>query len=144
MDNRNQKAAGLLFLRLLPGVIFLMQGYGKVFTIGVNKLYEMFFVSYENVLPKWILLFTAYFTSYIELLGGALLILGLFRKPVFYLLALNLIIVSFGHGLKEPIWDLQHVFPRALLIAALLLLPQEWDKWSIDALFSNRFFKKQH
>ncbi len=130
--NNNPRAAGLLFLRFLLGVIFLMQGYGKVFTIGVSKLYQMFFASYENMLPKWLLFSTAYFTSYIELLGGILLIAGLFKKQVLYLLAINLIVVSFGHGLKEPIWDLQHVFPRALLVAALLLLPQGWDKWNAD------------
>jgi uncharacterized membrane protein YphA (DoxX/SURF4 family) len=132
--NSNQRAAGLLFLRILLGIIFLMQGYGKVFTISVSKLYQIFFAGYENMLPKWILLSTAYFTSYIELLGGILLIVGLFKKKVLYLLAINLIIISFGHGLKEPIWDLQHVFPRALLVAALLLLPQEWDRWNMDIL----------
>jgi uncharacterized membrane protein YphA (DoxX/SURF4 family) len=133
-NNSNTRAAGILFLRFLLGIIFLMQGYGKVFTIGVNNLYKMFFASYESSLPKWILLPTAYFTSYIELLGGILLIAGLFKKQALYLLAINLIIVSFGHGLKEPIWDLQHVFPRALLVAALLLLPQEWDRWNMDIL----------
>jgi uncharacterized membrane protein YphA (DoxX/SURF4 family) len=133
-NNTNSSAAGILFIRLLLGVIFLMQGYGKVFTIGVSKLYQMFFTGYENMLPKWLLLSTAYYTSYIELLGGVLLILGLFKKQTLYLLAINLIIVSFGHGLKEPIWDLQHVFPRALLLTALFLLPQEWDRYNMDIL----------
>ncbi len=134
-NNNNTRAAGILFIRLLLGVIFLMQGYGKAFTIGLSKLYQMFFLSYENILPKRVLLFTAYFTSYIELLGGLLLIVGLFKKQVLYLLAINLIIAAFGHGLKEPIWDLQHVFPRALLVAALLLLPQDWDRWNADSIF---------
>jgi uncharacterized membrane protein YphA (DoxX/SURF4 family) len=133
-SNNNQRAAGLLFLRLLLGIIFLMQGYGKVFTIGVSKLYQMFFTGYENMLPKWLLFLTAYYTSYTELLGGILLIVGLFKKQVLHLLAINLIIVSFGHGLKEPIWDLQHVFPRALLLTALFLLPQEWDRYNMDIL----------
>jgi uncharacterized membrane protein YphA (DoxX/SURF4 family) len=132
MNHNQQKAAGVLFLRCLLGVIFLMQGYGKIFTIGISKLYSMFFSVYETMLPKWLLFCTVYCTSYIELLGGSLLIIGLLRKQMLYLLAINLLIVSFGHGLLEPIWDLQHVFPRALLLAALLLLPQDWDRWNAD------------
>ena len=139
MNNKKQRAAGILFIRCLLGIIFLMQGYGKVFTIGLTKIYGMFFLNYENMFPKWLLMTTAYYTSYIELIGGALLIFGLFRKQVLYLLAVNLLIVSFGHGLKEPIWDLQHVFPRAILVAILLLLPQDWDQWNADSLRYHRY-----
>jgi putative oxidoreductase len=98
----------------------------------------MFFTNYEAMLPKWLLLSTAYYTSYVELIGGALLILGLWRRPVLYLLALCLVIVSLGHGLAEPIWDLQHVFPRAVLLGALLLLPAEWDRWHADGLLRKK------
>jgi uncharacterized membrane protein YphA (DoxX/SURF4 family) len=135
---QQQRAAGILFLRLLLGVIFFMQGYGKIFTIGVGKLYSMFFATYEAMLPQWLIWSTAYYTSYIEFIGGALLILGLCRRRVLYLLALCLVIVSFGHGLTEPIWDLQHVFPRAVLLGALLLLPQEWDRWHADGLLTKK------
>jgi uncharacterized membrane protein YphA (DoxX/SURF4 family) len=127
--------SGLFFIRLLLGIIFFMQGYGKIFTMGVQKVYEMFFAVFETTfLPKWLILSTAYYTSYIEWIGGFLLILGLFRKYAMYLLALDLLIVSFGHGLMEPIWDLSHVIPRAILLAALFLLPPEWDKWNVDSL----------
>lgn len=130
---------GIFFIRLLLGIIFLMQGYGKIFTIGVPGVYEMFFKVFENTfLPKWIVLSTAYYTSYVEMIGGFLLIIGLFRKYAMYLLAVDLLIVSFGHGLMEPIWDLSHVIPRAILLAALFLLPQEWDKWNVDSLIKKR------
>jgi len=126
---------GIFFIRCLLGIIFLMQGYGKIFAIGVPKVYEMFFKIFENTfLPKWLILSTAYYTSYVEMIGGFLLIIGLFRKYAMYLLALDLLIVSFGHGLMEPIWDLSHVIPRAILLAALFLLPPEWDKWNVDSL----------
>jgi uncharacterized membrane protein YphA (DoxX/SURF4 family) len=129
------KAPGLFFIRTLLGIIFFMQGYGKIFTISVNKVYEMFFKDFENTfLPKWLIVFTAYYTSYIEMIGGFLLIIGLFRRYAMYLLAIDLLIVSFGHGLMEPIWDLSHVIPRAILLAALLLLPAQWDKWNVDSL----------
>lgn len=76
--------------------------------------------------------FTAYFTSYAELIGGLFLILGLFRNYTYYALALVLLMVSFGHGLAQPIWDLQDVFFRSALLIVLFLTPQENDKWAID------------
>lgn len=133
--NRDSRAAGLMFLRTLLGIIFFMQGFGKVVTFTVPKVYQMFFKEFENTfLPGWLIKGTAYYTSYIELIGGFLLIIGLFRKQVLYLLSLDLLVVSFGHGLREPIWDLQHVFPRAVLLATLFLLPGEWDIWNSDSL----------
>lgn len=129
---------GLFFIRVLLGIIFFMQGYGKVFTMSVSKVYELFFKSFETTfLPKWLILATAYYTSYIELIGGFLLITGLFRKYAMYLLAINLLVVSFGHGVMEPIWDLSHVMPRAILLSALFFLPATWDKWNIDALMKH-------
>lgn len=133
MQDKTARAAALLFIRLLLGIIFLMQGYGKIFVYTVPHVYDMFFKVYENTfLPKWVLLFTVYYTSYVELIAGALLIMGLFRKWAMCLLCIDLLIVSFGHGLLEPIWDLQHVIPRAFLLIALLLVPQQWDRCNID------------
>ena len=84
--------------------------------MGVAQVYERFFKEFEStILPKWLIVSTAYYTSYVELIGGFLLIIGLFRKQAIYLLALDLLIVSFGHGFMEPIWDLSHVIPRAVL-----------------------------
>jgi len=133
------RQAGMLFIRLFLGIIFYFQGYGKVFTMGVNNVYERFFKVFENTsLPKWLIVSTAYYTSYIEFIGGSLLIIGLFRKQVYCLLALDLLFVSFGHGFMEPIWDLSHVIPRAILLSTLFLLPPEWDQWNADSLIKRR------
>lgn len=125
-------------IRIILGLIFLMQGYGKVFKWGVSNVYSNFFKSsYDELLPDFILLFSAYFTSYMELIGGLLVIIGLKRDLALYGLALVLIIVSFGHGLSEPIWDLSHVMYRLILLSSLLLLPRNWDRFSIDALIKS-------
>ncbi|MDB4923233.1 DoxX family protein [Mucilaginibacter sp.] len=135
MNDKASRAAAILFARALLGIIFLMQGYGKIFTYTVPKVYSMFFKDFEKTfLPKWIICGTAYYTSYVELICGFLLIIGLFRKYALYLLGIDLLIVSFGHGLLEPIWDLQHVIPRAILLIAILLTPGQWDKWNADRL----------
>jgi len=127
------RTAGMFFIRTLLGIIFLMQGYGKLFTFGIHRVYGSFFKIFENTfLPKRLIVSTAYYTSFTELVGGFLLVAGFFRICAMYLLALDLLIVSFGHGLIEPIWDLSHVIPRAILLSALFLLPPIWDEWSAD------------
>ena len=137
MNDKISRAAALFFTRALLGVIFLMQGYGKIFTYTVPKVYNLFFKDFEKTfLPKWLIWGTAYYTSYVELICGFLLIIGLFRKYALYLLGIDLLIVSFGHGLLEPIWDLQHVIPRAILLITILLAPGDWDKWNADNLIS--------
>jgi uncharacterized membrane protein YphA (DoxX/SURF4 family) len=130
------RASGLLFTRALLGVIFLMQGFGKIFTFTVPVVYDKFFKDFETTfLPKWLIWATAYYTSYVELIGGLFLILGLFRRWTLYLLAIDLVVVAFGHGLLEPIWDLSHVMPRTLLLLVLFFLPPEWDRYRAPALF---------
>jgi uncharacterized membrane protein YphA (DoxX/SURF4 family) len=138
-NQTTMQTTGLFFIRVLLGIIFFMQGFGKVITMGVSKVYELFFKNFENTfLPKWLILSTAYYTSYVELVCGFLLVIGLFRKYALYLLAVNLLVVSFGHGLMEPIWDLSHVMPRAILLTAILLLPMQWDKWNLDSLLNRK------
>lgn len=132
--NKN-KEMGLLILRCTLGLIFFFQGYGKVVDIGVDVLHDMMFTpTYGSILPGWLTWFTAYFTSYAELIGGLLLIFGLFRDWALYGLGLVLLIVSFGHGLAEPIWDLSHVMFRLVPLVALLLLPSSWDLYRLDTL----------
>ena len=130
---------GMFFIRTLLGIIFFMQGYGKIFIMGVHRVYESFFKVFEDsFLPKWLIVATAYYTSYAEWIAGFLLITGLFRIYAMYLLALDLLIVSFGHGLLEPIWDLGHVIPRAILLSALFILPSSWDSWNADGLIRTK------
>jgi uncharacterized protein len=127
----NQKIA-IFTIRVLLGLILFMQGYAKVFKFTINGMYENMFMPYEAILPEFLVLFAAYFTTYVELIGGLLLIIGLFRNWVLYAVGLVLLIVAFGHGLQEGIWDLSHVMYRGMLVFVLLLLPEEWDVWQIS------------
>ena len=122
-------------LRVLLGLIFLMAGYGKIFAFGTEAIYMDMLKQFQNTfLPKWLIWFTAYYTSYIELICGLLLVLGIFKHISLYMLGSVLIVISFGHGLIEPIWDLQHVFFRTTMLITLLLLPTAWDKYSLDTI----------
>jgi uncharacterized membrane protein YphA (DoxX/SURF4 family) len=99
---------------------------------------DFFLGTFEKLLPNSIIKFTAYYTSYIELISGLLLILGFFKNYALYSLASILVVVSFGHGLAEPIWDLSHVMYRTILLVALLIIPPEWDKISVDYLIRKK------
>ena len=89
------------------------------------------FKSYETTLPSFLLKMVAYYTCYIELIGGALIIIGLFRNYALYALGSVLLIVAFGHDMAQRIWDLSHVFPRAILLIIILVMPISWDKWNL-------------
>lgn len=139
---RNQQIA-VLTIRLLLGFIVFFQGFGKVFTFGLDNVYKNFFqASYSELLPDFLLLFTSYYTSLVELIGGFLLIIGFKRDYTLYVLASVLVIVTIGHGLKNPIWDLSHVMYRAILLISLLLLPKNLDIFSIDNYYINYKSKK--
>ncbi len=129
-------------MRLLLGFIFFFQGFGKVFKFGLENVYKNFFLNnYSDLLPDFLLLITAYYTSLIELIAGLLLIIGLKTNYALYALASVLVIVTIGHGLKEPIWDLSHVMYRTVLLIPLLLLPRNLDIYSIDNLISRKLKK---
>ena len=133
MTDLNKNIAALL-LRLILGLIFFMQGFGKVVNWGVDNVYnaDFFLGTFKDLLPDFIILFTAYYTSYVELIAGFLLLIGFKTRYALYALASVLVIVTFGHGLAEPIWDLSHVMYRLILLVALLLLPATWDRFSVD------------
>ncbi|MFT5779672.1 MAG: putative membrane protein YphA (DoxX/SURF4 family) [Crocinitomicaceae bacterium] len=139
METIRNRAAGILIIRLVLGFIFLMQGFGKIFSMGVDLVHYKYFAgSFKDILPESITYATAYYTSYVELLGGLLLLIGFKRDLALYFLGSVLIIVSFGHGLLDPTWGVQDVLFRLMLLAALLLLPKTWDTISIDSLLARR------
>lgn len=135
MISLNQ-AVSAFTVRVILGLIFLMQGFGKVFTWGMDNVYKADFFQgrFEGLLPDFVIYATAYYTSYVVLIGGFLLVLGLRTNYALYALASVLIIVTFGHGLAEPIWDLSHVMYRTILLVTLLILPKEWDRFSVDRM----------
>jgi putative oxidoreductase len=123
-------------VRLFLGIIIFFQGYDKVFKIGVSRVihtFELDLVNKHNV-PRSILTFAAFFTSYVELICGFLLIIGLFRYAALAFIGLDILIVSLAFSMIKPMWELKFVFPRVVLMGALLIFPQEWGILSIDNL----------
>ncbi len=128
------EAFALLLLRIFIGAVFFFQGYDKVFRVKISGVADAFRYDLETRnLPRPLITSAAFFTSYIELIGGFLLVLGLFKLPVLYLLTVDVVVASVAFSIIKPMWNMQHVFPRLVILMALLLLPQEWDWFTIDA-----------
>jgi uncharacterized membrane protein YphA (DoxX/SURF4 family) len=123
--------------RVSLGLLFLFQGYDKVFKIKLKNVIQGFNMELENSrLPEPLISISAYYSSYVELVGGLLLILGFMKYYVLYALGLDLLLVAVAMGIINPLWKMDLVFPRLALLLLLLLLPQEWDLISLDHFIS--------
>jgi putative oxidoreductase len=127
------EAIGRIFL----GILFFTQGYDKVFNLGISNVIDTFEYPVRlKHLPRFPLTLAAYFTSYAELIGGFLLIVGFMKFYALYILGIDLLIVCASFSVLEPLWDMKHVFPRLLLLMILLVIPSQWGTFSVDYLWS--------
>lgn len=125
-----------LILRIFCGVVFVYQGYDKLFKVkisGVTLAFES--NAQKNNIPHFLLYAAAAFTSIAEFLGGILLMAGLLKNLSLVILGLDLIVVAAAFSMVEPVWDMRHVFPRLVMVITLLVLPDEWGWLSLDKLF---------
>jgi uncharacterized membrane protein YphA (DoxX/SURF4 family) len=136
IDNDAAKAWAIFFARAVLGLIFLMAGCWKVFTLGPAGHVRRYFLPFEDTfLPAWSLWTVGSIIPFIELIAGALVIIGLFTRPALLSLGFVLVIVTFGHLVKEPLYAFhEHVIPRLALLLFVLFTPAESDRYSIDAL----------
>ncbi len=134
------KAWALLFARLVLGLIFMMAGVFKVFDLGVVEHARRFFLPYEDTfLPTWSLWLTGTVVPVVELVAGALILVGYKTRWAAVSLGWVLATVAFGHLLKEPLYAFhQHVFPRLVLVLFVLVMPEEEDRYSLDSLLRRK------
>lgn len=111
-----------------------MAGVYKVFTLGPAGHVRKWFLPYEDTfLPVWSLWAVGFAIPFVELAAGAALLIGWRIRDALLALGAVLVIVTFGHLLKEPLYPFhEHVFPRLALLLFLLVLPREEDRYSLD------------
>lgn len=140
------RAWALVFARGVLGFIFFMAGVYKVFQMGPLGHARHFFIEpYANTfLPAWSLWAVGTVIPIAELIAGALVIIGLRTRDALVALGCVLVIVTFGHLLKEPLYEFHtHVIPRLALLLFVLMLPREDDRFSLDNLLSLRKAARQ-
>jgi uncharacterized membrane protein YphA (DoxX/SURF4 family) len=135
-DSNLDRSWALLFARLVLGLIFFMAGVYKVFQLGPLEHARKYFLPYaDTFLPVWSLWATGVTIPFVELVAGGLVILGLRTGEALVALGAVLAIVTFGHLLKEPLYEFHtHVIPRLALLLFIFLLPSEDDRFSLDYL----------
>lgn len=98
MDRPAVRDGALLVLRLILGVIFISHGWDKIFITGVDKTTGYFVAA---GIPQAEI--TVWLVAIIELVGGALLILGLLAPAVAMVLVVTMLgalwAVHLGNGL---------------------------------------------
>ena len=136
MTDTLARAWAVLLARLTLGLIFFMAGAWKTFQLGPAGHVRRYFLPFQDTfLPTWSLWAVGYAIPFVELIAGALVILGWQTRPALLALGAVLVIVTFGHLLHEPVYAFhEHVIPRLALVLLVLLVPAEWDRFSIDAL----------
>lgn len=136
MSDAAAKSWAVLFARLVLGLIFFMAGVWKVFELGPAGHVRKLFLPFEHTfLPVWSLWAVGYTIPFIELIAGALVIVGLKTRYALVGLGVVLAIVTFGHLLEHPLYAFhEHVIPRLALLLFVFLMPRDNDRFSLDHL----------
>ena len=143
MNQHLQRACAILFGRLVLGLIFFMAGTMKVFQMGPLEHARRYFLPFSDTfLPVWSLWTVGVIIPFVELIGGALVILGIRTREALIGLGSVLVIVTFGHLLHDALYDFSgHVIPRLGLLLFVLWCPPEADRFSVDHLLARRRLK---
>lgn len=138
--NRSDRSWAILFARGVLGFIFFMAGVYKVFQLGPLEHARKYFLPYaDTFLPVWSLWIIGTMIPIIELIGGAFVLIGWRVREALLGLGSVLVLVTFGHLLKEPLYPFhEHVIPRLALVLFLLLVPREEDRFSVEAILRRR------
>ena len=140
IDNARAKSWAILFARLVLGLIFFMAGLWKVFELTPAGHVRKYFLPFQDTfLPTWSLWLVGFLIPFVELIGGGLVIIGLRTRIALIALGCVLVVVTFGHLLHQPLYALhEHVIPRLALLLFLLVMPEELDRFSFDALLRRK------
>ena len=131
------QSAFLLLVRLYWGIQFVGTGWGKV--THLDKI-TSFFTDLGIPAPA----LNATFVSGLELIGGALLAVGLASRPIAFMMVVNML-VAYITADREALMSIftdpgkfYGATPYTFLFACLLVLIFGPGKYSVDALLSSK------
>ena len=136
-----EKGWAHFFARVMVGILFFMAGFWKTLELTPMQHARGFFVEgyAETWIPVFLLWGLGLAIPVVELVAGALLIVGWRTRDALVTIGFILLIVTYGHALAEPLYSIQgHILPRGLLIFIALVLPSEENKLSVDAWLSRK------
>ena len=121
--------------RTMLGLIFLVAGWWKTFTLTPAVHAQQFFIEgfKDHWIPDWLLWALGTAIPPFELVAGALLIAGLWTRLTASLTGLLLLLTTYGHALQQPLFDIDgHTFTRLALVLFILMIPAQTDSLSLD------------
>jgi putative oxidoreductase len=125
----NYKNFGLLIIRLCFGAIFIYYGWPKL--IGGVKVWEGLGEAMKYVGIHFLPVVWGFLCAIVETLGGALLIIGFYFRPVCLLLVISLVIATLAQYLPHHnIGAAVEAAGDAVLFAGLLFLGP--GRYSVD------------
>ncbi len=131
----NPESVALFLARTLLAVLFIFQGYDKLFRIGPKEVSRSLFPSFQKFgIPFSVIKAGIWINAFVEFACGLFLLVGLLKYLSLTLLGINMLMVSVGMSLVNPVWDMKLVFPRFLLLLFVLLFPNEYDVLSLSGL----------
>ena len=139
--NSTGRTWAIFFARVILGLIFFMAGVWKVFQLGPLQHARRFFVEpyAQTFLPRWSLWATGTTVPIVELVAGAMVLVGWRTRAALFALGAVLVLVTFGHLLLEPLYEFHtHVIPRAALLLFVLVMPTGEDRLSVDSWLARR------
>src|SRR5262249_49857968 len=123
------------------GFIFFMAGEWKVFQLGaVEHARRLFVVPYaDTFLPRPLLWASGTAIPFVELVAGALVLVGWRTREALVALGAVLVILPSAHLLPAPLYEFHtHVIPRLALLLFVLVMPRADDRISVDGWLMNR------
>jgi len=123
------KPLSLLLLRAALGVIFMYNGYPKLFGHTRESMQAFVHLGFPS--------YFAYIAGVLELFGGGLLIAGLFTRVAGLLLAVEMGVaaVQVGKIISEPRGVINYQLPLTLAAGAFVLATLGGGLISLDQLF---------
>ncbi|MCZ6670722.1 MAG: DoxX family membrane protein [Acidobacteria bacterium] len=124
-----------LFCRMILGLIFFMAGWYKCFQMTPIGHATRFFTGpyADSWIPHWLLLAIGVAIPIVELAAGILLIAGWRTRDALIAVGAILILVTYGHLLKEALFSITgHIFPRTILMVLVFILPGSEDRLALD------------
>ena len=133
MDSSFLLPMATLLVRVVLGMLFFMQGYDKIFRIGIGTTAETAATPVtDKIFGRSFFRMLIVVSSWIEMVAGALLIIGFQRDAAMILLSADMLVAGIIFSLMKPMWDMQFYFPRMVMLVFLMIIPPGWDILSID------------
>jgi putative oxidoreductase len=136
--NKTLFDVSVLLLRWITGLILFVAGAGKVFGLfggyGMEKTVEAFW-SMMHINAFW-----AYVSSYAELIGGFLLIIGFLTRPAAFALWINMLVATILVTRSSGFFGQNGgaTFPCTLMITSFVILLTGPMAISLDRLLFNK------